>query len=59
MIPLTILAIAIITVYLAKRTLAPFASNSTVRRAIKYHYIKKYSYQQIVNKVNIEYINTP
>jgi hypothetical protein len=39
MIPLTILAIAILTVYLAKRTLAPFASNSTVRRAIKCHYV--------------------
>jgi hypothetical protein len=39
MIPLTILAIAILTVYLAKRTLAPFASNPHVRRAIKCHYL--------------------
>jgi hypothetical protein len=39
MIPLTILAIAIITVYLAKRTLTPFASNSTVRCAIRCHYV--------------------
>jgi hypothetical protein len=39
MIPLTILAIAIITVYFAKRTLAPSASNPHVRRAIKCHYL--------------------
>jgi hypothetical protein len=39
MIPLTILAIAILIVYLAKRTLTPLASNPHVRRAIKCHYI--------------------
>jgi hypothetical protein len=39
MIPLTILAIAILIVYLARQTLTPFASNSTVRRAMKCHYL--------------------